>query len=80
MHDLKKLRALSYIDLQYSEHLDVSSLMMSQVFLQYYQTSNEAKIVKGYKDLSYYRDMRQFHKQASNCVVATLNFLLKDFD
>lgn len=54
--------------------------MMSQVFLQYYQTSNEAKIVKGYKDLSYYRDMRQFHKQASNCVVATLNFLLKDFD
>ena len=44
LHDLKKLRALSYIDLQYSEHLEVSLMMTSYVFLQYYQVSNEAKI------------------------------------
>lgn len=44
LSELKKLRALIYIDLQYSEHLDVTSLMMSYVFLQYYKTSNEAKI------------------------------------
>ena len=50
--------------------------MMSYVFLQYYQTSNEAKIMKSYKELSYYKDMRQFHKQASNCVIATLNFIM----
>ncbi len=76
LHDLKKLRALCYIDLQYSEQLAISSLMMSYVFLQYYQTSNEAKIMKSYKELSYYKDMRQFHKQASNCVIATLNFIM----
>ena len=51
--------------------------MMSYVFLQYYQTSNEAKIQKGYSEINEYKDMRQFHKQASNCVIATLNFLLK---
>ena len=75
LHDLKKLRALLYIDLQYSEHLEVTSLLMSFVFLQYYQTSNESKILKGYSELSEYKDMKQFHKQASNCVVAALNFL-----
>ena len=76
LHDLKKLRALSYISLQYSERLEVTSLMMSYVFLQYYQTSNEAKIQLDYAtDSSEYKEMRQFHKQATNCIIASLTFM-----
>ena len=32
--------------------------MMSYVFLQYYKTSNEAKVNKSYTDLYEYKDMR----------------------
>mmetsp|Transcript_39936 Transcript_39936/g.52249 ORF Transcript_39936/g.52249 Transcript_39936/m.52249 type:complete len:101 (+) Transcript_39936:1142-1444(+) len=77
LHDLKKLRALCYIYLQYSEHLEVTSLFMSQVFLQYYQSSNESKILTNYQEMSDY-EIKQFHKQASNCVVSALNFALID--
>ena len=36
INDLKKLRALSHIDLQYGNGLEVTTLMMSYVFLQLY--------------------------------------------
>lgn len=51
--------------------------MMSQVFLQYYQQPNETKIQRQYTSVKEYNDMSQFHKQASNCIIATLHFLLK---
>ena len=36
INDLKKLRALSHIDLQYGDGLEVTTLIMSYVFLQLY--------------------------------------------
>ena len=45
-------------DLQFSPNLEVTSLMISYIFLQYYQTSNETKIQSGYQELNEYKDIK----------------------
>ena len=55
----------------------MNSLIMSSVFFQYYQSSNESKIQHDYKKLGDY-EIRQFAKQASNCVVTSLNFAMSE--
>ena len=76
INDLKKLRALSHIDLQYGNGLEVTTLMMSYVFLQLYQESNESKIQTDYKASDDYKNMKQMKNQAVNSAIASINFVL----
>ena len=76
INDMKKLRALSLIDLQYGNGLEVTTLIMSYVFLQLYQDSNENKIQTDYKLKDDYKNMKQMKNQAINSAVSSINFVL----
>ena len=78
INDLKKLRALSHIDLQYGDGLEVTTLIMSYVFLQLYQESNENKVHSDYKLKDDYKSSKSMRNQAVNSALSSINFILSN--
>ena len=74
INELKKIRALSIIDLHYGDDLEVTTLIMSYVFLQLYQDQIEGKIHQASKQKD--NQSSQMKNQAINSAVSSIKFVL----